>query len=32
MDIAIKSFKEYVLKLLKGHYYSFLEKDGGKNP
>ena len=32
MDITIKSFEEDVLKLLKGHYYSFLEKDGGKNP
>ena len=31
MDIAIKSFEEDVFKLLKGHYYSFLEKDGGKN-
>ena len=32
VDIAIKSFEEDVLKLLKGHYYSFLEKDEGKNP
>ena len=27
----MKSFEEDVLKLLKGHYYSFLEKDGGRN-
>ena len=32
VDIAIQSFEEDVLKLLKGHYYSFLEKDEGKNP
>ena len=32
MDISIKSFEENVLKLKKGHYYSFLKKDGGKNP
>ena len=32
VDIAIKSFEQDVLNLLKGHYYSFLEKDGGKNP
>ena len=32
VDIAIKSFEEDVLKLLKGHYYSFQEKNGGKNP
>ena len=32
VDIVIKSFEEGVLKLLKGHYYSFLEKDRGKNP
>ena len=32
VDIAIKSLEEDVLKLLKGRYYSFLEKDGGKNP
>ena len=32
VDIVIKSFEKDVLKLLKGHYYSFLEKDEGKNP
>ena len=32
VDIVIKSLEEDVLKLLKEHYYSFLEKDGGKNP
>ena len=32
VDIVIKSFEEDVLKLLKGHYYSFLENDGGRNP
>ena len=32
MDIVIKSFEKDVLKLLKGQYYSFLEKDGTKNP
>ena len=32
VDIAIKSFEEDVLKLEKGHYYSFLKKDGDKNP
>ena len=32
VDIAIKSFEEDVLKLQKGHYYSFLNKDGAKNP
>ena len=32
VDIVIKSFEEDVLKLKKGHYYSFLKKDGGKNP
>ena len=32
VDILIKSFEEDVLKLLKGHYYSFLENDGAKNP
>ena len=31
VDIAIKSFEEDVLKLLKGHYYSFLENDRGQN-
>ena len=30
VDITIKSFEEDVLKLLKGHYYSFLEKDGAR--
>ena len=32
VDIAIKSFEEDVLKLKMGHYYSFLKKDGDKNP
>ena len=32
VDMVIKSFEEDVSKLLKGHYYSFLEKDRGKNP
>ena len=32
VDIAIKPFEEDVLNLKKGHYYSFLKKDGGKNP
>ena len=30
VDIAIKSFKEDVLKLKNGHYYSFLKKDGAR--
>ena len=29
LDIVIKSFEEDMLKLLKGHYYSFPEKDVG---
>ena len=32
VDIAIKSFEKDVLKLQKGHYYSFLKKDRDKNP
>ena len=32
VDIAIKSFEEDVLKLEKGHYYSLLNTNGGKNP
>ena len=32
MNITITSFQEDVLKLLNGQYYSFLGKDGGKNP
>ena len=31
VDIVIKQFEEDVLKLRKGYYYSFLEKDGGNN-
>ena len=30
VDIVINSFEEDVLKLLEGHYYSFLEKNGGQ--
>ena len=32
VEIMIKSFEEDIVNIQKGHYYSFLENDGNKNP